>query len=109
MKARTKFASIGAIALTAVSLTACTSTDSTTSTTIDNTPVAQTGTDPITTAFDNDYAHTEKMCAIYGSLVNQGWTNDEIYNQLNDAGAFDSSYGQGDTVWHKLIRWCYAN
>jgi len=103
-----KIIAIGAIAITSISLTACTdySADSTTS---DSTSEPAVATDPVTDALDANYANSAKMCAYIASLVNQGWTNDEIYGQLEDGGAFDGYYGQGEEVWHKLTRWCAAN
>jgi hypothetical protein len=49
------------------------------------------------------------LCDNYYSLVNQGWTDDEIFTQLNNAGAFDGYNGTGDEFFHAMIRWCYKN
>lgn len=49
------------------------------------------------------------MCPAYFSLVNQGWAQDDIYDALNDAGAFDNYYGQGHEAFKAMTKWCYEN
>jgi hypothetical protein len=65
---------------------------------------------PLNDAFNANRQTTTKMCTLYYSLVNQGWTDDQIYKQLADGGAFDGYVGgSGSTMFHSLIKWCYAN
>ena len=103
-----KLLAIGAITVTACSLTACGEySDSATDNSAASAPVTS---DPVTDLLDANYAKSAKMCVLIDSLVNQGWTNDEIYGQLSDGGAFDGlSGGTAEDSWHKLTRWCAAN
>ena len=72
-------------------------------------PASQTSTDPFGDALDANPAKSRAMCAAYDTLVNQGWTDDNIYKQLDDAGAFDGYYGTGPEFFKRAVRWCYAN
>jgi hypothetical protein len=58
--------------------------------------------------FDSDRAQSLAQCENYFTLINRGWTTDQIIGELKNAGAFDNMPG-GVAVYHRLIKWCYAN
>jgi hypothetical protein len=60
--------------------------------------------------FNQHYENTQKMCSSYSSLVDQGWTDGEIYTQLKNAGAFDGWVDTASsTMYYALIKWCYKH
>jgi hypothetical protein len=74
-------------------------------------PVSQTQTQPKTMKdiLDGHYDETLTLCEAYYSLVNEGWTDDNIYKQLQNSGAFDGYNGAESEFFHAMIRWCYKN
>jgi hypothetical protein len=79
-------------------------------------PVSQTQTQPVTSQpktmediLDGHYDETLTLCEAYYSLVNEGWTDDNIYKQLQNSGAFDGYNGAESEFFHTMIRWCYKN
>lgn len=65
--------------------------------------------DPVAATLTSNAGNTRKMCAAYFALVNQGWSDDDIYTSLDDAGTFDSYYGQGHAFFRALVKWCYQH
>jgi hypothetical protein len=58
---------------------------------------------------DGHYDETLTLCEAYFGLVNEGWTDDNIYKQLQNSGAFDGYNGAESEFFHAMIRWCYKN
>lgn len=53
---------------------------------------------------------TPTICEGYFSLVNRGWNNDSIYDELNAGGAFEGYLGNsGRTYFDALVKYCYQN
>ena len=109
-----KLVTVGATLCGAVALAGCGNTTDTTSSSsgseVTAAAAAKVDTAPsLNDIFNSRYASTQKICDAYDSLVNQGWTDEDIFNQLNDAGAWDGYQVGAKDVWHALIRWCYAN
>ena len=74
--------------------------------------VAATQSKPAPTWDDVLNAHparSQVLCNSYDTLVNQGWSDDDIYQNLSDAGTFDQFYGQGRDFFNAMVKWCYAN
>jgi hypothetical protein len=69
---------------------------------------ADTTQDDPASFFDANRSQSLAQCQNYFSLVNQGWTTDEIIGELKNAGSFDNMPG-GEAMFHELVKWCYAN
>jgi len=96
----------------AIGVAGCGSTTSTsTNSSSDDTAVAAAvNNEPtLNEVLDQNSASTRILCENYYSLVNQGWRDADIYDQLDNAGAFDGYGGAGPTFFKAMIRWCYNN
>lgn len=105
---------IAALVILCGSLAACSGTSSSSSSPSSPAPSApapSASPEPtLDDLFTQKYQTTKTMCTLYFSLVNQGWTDPEIYTQLEDGGGFDGYPGDsGQVMFHALIKWCYAN
>jgi hypothetical protein len=58
---------------------------------------------------DKNPTRSMKLCDAYNSLVNQGWDDNQIYQDLSDAGTFDQFYGTGRDFFNAMVKWCYQN
>jgi len=107
-----KVASLAAVCVVGVfAFTGCGSTGSSDSAVSSTATTTTTESEPtLQEVYSQNRSNTLKLCESYFSLVDQGWSNDDIYGTLSDAGTYDGYYGNsGRLAFNELTKWCYTN
>lgn len=71
-------------------------------------PPTQSATQVANSYFNAHRQASLSMCDAYFSLTNQGWSTDQIINEIKTTGALDNMPG-GETLMRYLFKWCWSN